>query len=169
MTPYPPGPGFPKHAPSVYIVTCLSFFIWVAYFVTLTLSEMLEGVIKQFQSVSFCLDLVGCRARIRTWAKGSKVLCATATQPGNLSYAGAEGRIRTDTGVAPQQFLRLSRLPFRHFGTTAPQLPSLTETYAVILTEASAASLLHAGARDLVPRGGIEPPTHGFSVRCSTD
>jgi hypothetical protein len=30
---------------------------------------------------------------------------------------GAEGRIRTDTGVAPQQFLRLSRLPFRHFGS----------------------------------------------------
>ena len=29
---------------------------------------------------------------------------------------GAEGRIRTDTGVAPQQFLRLPRLPFRHFG-----------------------------------------------------
>ena len=29
---------------------------------------------------------------------------------------GAEGRTRTDTGVAPQQFLRLPRLPFRHFG-----------------------------------------------------
>lgn len=29
---------------------------------------------------------------------------------------GAEGRIRTDTRVAPQQFLRLPRLPFRHFG-----------------------------------------------------
>ena len=28
----------------------------------------------------------------------------------------AEGRTRTDTGVAPQQFLRLPRLPFRHFG-----------------------------------------------------
>ena len=33
------------------------------------------------------------------------------------SSHGAEGRIRTDTGVAPQQFLRLSRLPFRHFGS----------------------------------------------------
>ena len=29
---------------------------------------------------------------------------------------GAEGRTRTDTRVAPQQFLRLPRLPFRHFG-----------------------------------------------------
>ena len=28
----------------------------------------------------------------------------------------AEGRTRTDTRVAPQQFLRLPRLPFRHFG-----------------------------------------------------
>jgi hypothetical protein len=59
---------------------------------------------------------VGCRARIRTWAKGSKVLCATTTQPGTILCFGAEGRIRTDTGVAPQQFLRLPRLPFRHFG-----------------------------------------------------
>jgi hypothetical protein len=63
------------------------------------------------------LILAGCRARIRTWAKGSKVLCATTTQPGTASCFGAEGRIRTDTGVTPQQFLRLSRLPFRHFGT----------------------------------------------------
>ena len=39
------------------------------------------------------------------------------------SSHGAEGRIRTDTGVAPQQFLRLSRLPFRHFGSLALQLP----------------------------------------------
>ena len=30
--------------------------------------------------------------------------------------SGAEGRTRTDTEVAPQQFLRLPRLPFRHFG-----------------------------------------------------
>ncbi len=30
---------------------------------------------------------------------------------------GAEGRIRTDTEVALQQFLRLPRLPFRHFGS----------------------------------------------------
>ena len=29
---------------------------------------------------------------------------------------GAEGRTRTDTRVTPQQFLRLPRLPFRHFG-----------------------------------------------------
>ena len=28
----------------------------------------------------------------------------------------AEGRTRTDTEVALQQFLRLPRLPFRHFG-----------------------------------------------------
>ena len=31
---------------------------------------------------------------------------------------GAEGGSRTHTGVAPQQFLRLPRLPFRHFGAT---------------------------------------------------
>jgi hypothetical protein len=40
----------------------------------------------------------------------------------DTSSSGAEGRIRTDTGVAPQQFLRLSRLPFRHFGPLALQL-----------------------------------------------
>ena len=34
---------------------------------------------------------------------------------------GAEGRTRTDTGVAPQQFLRLPRLPFRHFGVSTPE------------------------------------------------
>jgi hypothetical protein len=28
----------------------------------------------------------------------------------------AEGRIRTDMGVAPQRFLRPPRLPFRHSG-----------------------------------------------------
>ena len=33
-----------------------------------------------------------------------------------IIIAGAEGRTRTDTRVAPQQFLRLPRLPFRHFG-----------------------------------------------------
>ena len=33
-----------------------------------------------------------------------------------LLFYPAEGRIRTDTGVASQQFLRLPRLPFRHFG-----------------------------------------------------
>ena len=59
----------------------------------------------------------GCRTRIRTWARGSKVPCATATQSG--SEESAEGRTRTDTGVAPQQFLRLPRLPFRHSGTPA--------------------------------------------------
>jgi hypothetical protein len=34
------------------------------------------------ESVTSFLILVGCRARIRTWAKGFKVLCATTTQPG---------------------------------------------------------------------------------------
>ena len=29
---------------------------------------------------------------------------------------GAEGRIRTGTGIKPQRFLRPPRLPFRHFG-----------------------------------------------------
>ena len=38
-----------------------------------------------------------------------------------MSSFGAEGRIRTDTGVAPQQFLRLPRLPFRHFGALTLQ------------------------------------------------
>jgi hypothetical protein len=56
----------------------------------------------------------GCRARNRTWTKGSKDPCATTTQLGkifNYQTTNAEGRDRTDTGVAPQQFLRLSRLP----------------------------------------------------------
>src|SRR3990170_1647300 len=56
----------------------------------------------------------GCRARIRTWAKGFKVLRATTTQ---LGIVGAEGRTRTDTEVTPQQFLRLARLP--DFATSA--------------------------------------------------
>ena len=56
--------------------------------------------------------------------------------------AGAEGRTRTDTRVAPQQFLRLPRLPFRHFGP--------------------------AGV-NMVPRPRIELGTRRFSVYCSTD
>ena len=57
----------------------------------------------------------------------------------NSAVSGTEGRTRTDTGVAPHQFLRLTRLPFRHFGMSLK-----------------------------VPRGGIEPPARGFSVHCST-
>ncbi len=41
---------------------------------------------------------------------------------------GAEGRTRTDTEVAPQQFLRLPRLPFRHFG--ALKLENLIPIYS---------------------------------------
>ena len=59
---------------------------------------------------SECLNS-GCRARNRTWVKGFKVLRATSTQRGNIHFTGAEGRGRTDTRVASQQFLRLSRLP----------------------------------------------------------
>ncbi len=62
----------------------------------------------------------GCRTRIRTWARGFKVHCATTTQSGIRESAG--GRTRTDTGVAPQQFLRLPRLPFRHSGQHATPL-----------------------------------------------
>ena len=60
------------------------------------------------------IRFVGCRARNRTWVKGFKVLRATSTQRGNIlfyRFTGAEGRGRTDTRVASQQFLRLSRLP----------------------------------------------------------
>jgi hypothetical protein len=53
----------------------------------------------------------GCRSRARTWANGFKVRCATTTQIGNLCCYGAEGRGRTDMRVAPQWFLRPSRLP----------------------------------------------------------
>ena len=35
--------------------------------------------------------MTGCRARIRTWAKGSKVPCATTTQLGTFK-TGAKGR-----------------------------------------------------------------------------
>ena len=55
---------------------------------------------------------------------------------------GAEGRTRTDTRVAPQQFLRLPRLPFRHFGLFG---------------------------KTVVPRPRIELGTRRFSVYCSTD
>jgi hypothetical protein len=55
---------------------------------------------------------------------------------------GAEGRTRTDTRVAPQQFLRLPRLPFRHFGLFG---------------------------KTMVPRPRIELGTRRFSVYCSTD
>ena len=40
------------------------------------------------QVFTLFLILAGCRARIRTWAKGSKVLCATATQPGTTLRSG---------------------------------------------------------------------------------
>ena len=51
----------------------------------------------------------GCRAWIRTRARGSKVPGATATLLGTIAHA--EGRTRTDTEVTLQQFLRLPRLP----------------------------------------------------------
>ena len=45
----------------------------------------------------------GCRAGIRTPTKGSKGLCATVTPLGRAQVpeAGAEGRTRTGTGLAP--------------------------------------------------------------------
>ncbi len=61
---------------------------------------------------------------------------------GDMDKIGAEGRTRTDTRVAPQQFLRLPRLPFRHFGL-----------FGTIV----------------VPRPRIELGTRRFSVYCSTD
>ena len=111
---------------------CLVFRIEVVYFAILADVErstslaalgMMPPVSSSLSPLVFLSILVGCRARIRTWAKGSKVLCATTTQPGTTSCPGAEGRIRTDTGVAPQQFLRLSRLPFRHFGGLTIEVP----------------------------------------------
>ena len=90
----------------------------------------------------------GCRARIRTWTKGSKVPCATFTplgreqarkQGGKPAFppqarfppAGAEGRTRTGTGVAPQQFLRLSRLPIPplRLEAKAHRFPELSPPY----------------------------------------
>ena len=46
--------------------------------------------------------------------------------PFKFSIYTAEGRSRTDTGVAPQQFLRLPRLPFRHFGVQSAEEQSRT-------------------------------------------
>ena len=34
----------------------------------------------------------------------------------SIAKSGAEGRIRTGTGISAQRFLRPPRLPFRHFG-----------------------------------------------------
>ena len=65
-----------------------------------------------------------CRAGNRTQTKGSKVPRATTTPLG----IGAEGRTRTGMGVAPQQFLRLPRLPFRHFGGGAEERSRTADT-----------------------------------------
>jgi hypothetical protein len=77
----------------------------------------------------------------------------------------AEGRIRTDMGVAPQRFLRPPRLPFRHSGLleTAektpvfqrPQLrPHLTELGEV--------------GTQLERKMGFEPTTFSLARRHST-
>ena len=78
------------------------------------------------------------------------------------SRGGAEGRSRTDMEVAPQQFLRLPRLPFRHFGLerkTRFELATLS-----LARRCSTAELLP----QVVPRIRVELMTRGFSVRCST-
>gem|GEM_PF-6080696 len=49
------------------------------------------------------LLLVGCRARIRTWAKGSKVLCATATQPGSSVFESLQLEDSRSLGIGTTQ------------------------------------------------------------------
>ena len=141
--------------------------------------------------------LLGCRAWIRTRARGSKVPRATTTQLGIL-YS-AEGRARTDMEVALQQFLRLPRLPI-------PPLRLKTQVERKTRFELATSSLArrHSTAELLplyfiVPRrrfellrayahhplkmaclpippprhelagvAGFEPATCGFGDRCST-
>jgi hypothetical protein len=47
-----------------------------------TFLQLKRHTSPSLNNTSKCV-MVGCRARIRTWAKGSKVPCATTTQLGN--------------------------------------------------------------------------------------
>ena len=79
----------------------------------------------------------------------------------------AEGRGRTDMRVAPQWFLRPSRLPFRHFGpkNILERKTRLELATSSLARRHSTTELLPPGE---VPRARIGLATRGFSVRCST-
>ncbi len=90
---------------------------------------------------------------------------------------GAEGRTRTDTKVTLQQFLRLPRLPFRHFGLIrhASIYRFVVPRRRLELLRACAHHPLKMACLPIPPPrpclagvGGLEPPTGGFGDRCST-
>jgi hypothetical protein len=85
---------------------------------------------------------------------------------------GAEGRTRTDTEVSPQQFLRLPRLPFRHFGLESTLLTQLwcrggdLNSHRLSPTTPSRWRVYqfhHLGK--IAGVAGFEPVTGGFGVR----
>ncbi len=85
----------------------------------------------------------------------------------NSALSGAEGRARTDMRVAPQQFLRLPRLPIpplRREMSGRRDSNSRPSPW-----QGDALPLSHFRLLNLVPRPRIELGTRGFSVRCSTD
>ena len=61
----------------------------------------------------------------------------------NLQEPGAEGRTRTDTEVTLQQFLRLPRLPFRHFGLLLKEQVDSVEAQNELGTRGSSVRQLH--------------------------
>ena len=86
----------------------------------------------------------------------------------SASYYSAEGRARTDMEVAPQQFLRLSRLPIPPLRLIA-QMERKTRFELATSSLARRRSTAELLPHSMVPRPRIELGTRGFSVRCSTD
>ena len=67
---------------------------------------------------------------------------------------GAEGRTRTDTEVALQQFLRLPRLPFRHFGLAVFGAEAQNRTGDTRIFSPLLYRLSYLGAKIIVAVGG---------------
>ena len=63
---------------------------------------------------------LGCRARIRTWAKGSKVLCATTTQLGSVLKIIA---LKRERGNASRRMPFSARLQNQKRGKNLVQCP----------------------------------------------
>ena len=79
-----------------------------------------EPTTLQLTAARSTIELPGNKAAEPGFEPGLKDPKSFVLPLHNSALLTAEGRSRTDTGVAPQQFLRLPRLPFRHFGTFSP-------------------------------------------------
>ncbi len=83
---------------------------------------------------------------------------------------GGEGWIRTTEGDSRQIYslFHLAALEPPHI-LNCIGAGDWNRTHNLLITSQLLCQLSYASIKIVVPRGGIEPPTRGFSVPCSTD